>query len=188
MSTGKVSAITLMSHFARADECDSDFTSRQIARFDSAAAGLPGPRSLANSAGVLHWPGARRDWGRCGIALYGAGDLAEIAMLSAGETGIEIVCVIDEDKPGRRLAGRLIVANLEAAQIAAGASGLDGVIVTDTTAPQLRFEALLSSAAASGLAAGRILAPDLLGISQQAMPVPLRSIPSRTTGEEKIAP
>jgi len=44
------------------------------------------------------------------------------------------VCVIDEDKPGRRLAGRLIVANLEAAQIAAGASGLDGVIVTDTTA------------------------------------------------------
>lgn len=38
----------------------------------SATAGLPGLRSLANSAGVLCWPAARRDWARCGIALYGA--------------------------------------------------------------------------------------------------------------------
>lgn len=73
MATGKVSSITLMSHFARADECDSSFTVEQIARFDSAVDGLPGPRSLANSAGVLFWPAARRDWARCGIALYGAG-------------------------------------------------------------------------------------------------------------------
>jgi alanine racemase len=73
MATGKVSSITLMSHFARADECDSTFTAQQISRFDSAVAGLPGPRSLANSAGVLSWPAARRDWARCGIALYGAG-------------------------------------------------------------------------------------------------------------------
>jgi DNA-binding MarR family transcriptional regulator len=120
-------------------------------------------------------------WSR--IALYGASDLAEIAVLSAGETGIEVVCVIDEDKPGRRLAGRPIVTNLEAAQIAAGAGGLDGVIVTDTTAPQQRFEALLASAAASSLAPGRVLAPDLLAISLGAMPVPLR-----TAGEEKVAP
>jgi alanine racemase len=73
MATGKVSSITLMSHFARADECDSAFTAQQISRFDSAVAGLPGARSLANSAGVLSWPAARRDWARCGIALYGAG-------------------------------------------------------------------------------------------------------------------
>lgn len=72
-ATGKVWSITLMSHFARADECDSGFTAQQIARFDHATAGLPGPRSLANSAGVLFWPAARRDWARCGIALYGAG-------------------------------------------------------------------------------------------------------------------
>jgi alanine racemase len=71
VDSGKVASITLMSHFARADEPALDFTSEQIARFDRATAGLPGPRSLANSAGVLYWPAARRDWARCGIALYG---------------------------------------------------------------------------------------------------------------------
>ena len=46
----------LMSHFARADEPSAGFTAQQIARFDQATAGLPGLRSLANSAGVLCWP------------------------------------------------------------------------------------------------------------------------------------
>jgi alanine racemase len=72
LGSGKVASITLMTHFARADEADQNFTARQIARFDEATAGLPGLRSLANSAGVLCWPAARRDWARCGIALYGA--------------------------------------------------------------------------------------------------------------------
>jgi alanine racemase len=72
-ATGKVSSITLMSHFARADEPDVDVTAQQIACFEHATEGLAGPRSLANSAGVLCWPAARRDWARCGIALYGAG-------------------------------------------------------------------------------------------------------------------
>jgi alanine racemase len=72
LDSGRVAAITLMTHFARADEADQDFTAQQIARFDESTAGLPGPRSLANSAGVLCWPAARRDWARCGIALYGA--------------------------------------------------------------------------------------------------------------------
>jgi alanine racemase len=93
LATGKVSTITLMSHFARADECDSDFTSQQIARFDEAAARLPGPRSLANSAGVLHWPGARRDWGRCGIALYGAGVEVPTGLRPAMRVGSEIVAI-----------------------------------------------------------------------------------------------
>ncbi len=60
-----------MSHFARADEPECGFTAQQIERFDHATAGLPGPRSLANSAGILYWPRARRDWSRCGIGLYG---------------------------------------------------------------------------------------------------------------------
>lgn len=119
-------------------------------------------------------------WSR--VALYGAGDLAEIAILSAGEAGIEVVCVIDEEKSGRRLAGRPIVADLAAAQLAAGAGGLDGIIVTDTTAPQLKFDALLASATAGGLAAGRILAPDLLGIF--LMPAPQ---PPSVASEETVA-
>ncbi|MGE0260390.1 MAG: winged helix-turn-helix transcriptional regulator [Alphaproteobacteria bacterium] len=127
------------------------------------AASLDFFRRARGDCGVLLARCAANGWSR--VALYGAGDLAEIAILSAGETGIEVVCVIDEEKPGRRLAGRPIVATLEAARLAAGAGGLDGVIVTDTTAPQLRFDALLANAAASGFAADGILAPDLLGIS-----------------------
>lgn len=69
---GKVDRITLMSHFARADEPQQQATARQIEAFDAAIQGLPGERSLCNSAGVLGWPGARRDWARPGILLYGA--------------------------------------------------------------------------------------------------------------------
>lgn len=66
-----------MTHFARADEPGQGMTSAQIRRFDEATASLPGDRSLCNSAGLLAWPEARRDWGRVGIALYGADPLAE---------------------------------------------------------------------------------------------------------------
>src|SRR5215471_16144553 len=41
-----------------------------------------------------------RGWRR--VALYGAGDLAEIAILSAGETAIEVLCVVDQEWAGRR--------------------------------------------------------------------------------------
>ncbi len=145
------------------------------------AASLNFFRRARSDCGMLLAQCAADGWSR--VALYGAGDLAEIAVLSAGETGIEVVCVIDEEKSGRRLAGRPIVANLEAAQLAAGAGGLDGVIVTDTTAPQLTFDALLASAAASGFAAGRILAPDLLGISLLPTPQPLSA-----ASEEQVGP
>ncbi len=69
---GKVADITLMTHFARADEPQVLSTATQIARFDAATANLPGARSLANSAAVLGWPDAHRDWARPGILLYGA--------------------------------------------------------------------------------------------------------------------
>lgn len=71
MSTGKVAAITLMTHFACADELNSAMTEQQIARFDAATAELPGDRSLANSAGLLWWPRARREWARPGLMMYG---------------------------------------------------------------------------------------------------------------------
>ncbi len=106
---------------------------------------------------------AARGWRR--VALYGAGDLAEIAVLSAGESGIEVACVIDRGLSGRRCAGLPVVADVAAARLAAGPSGLDGIILTDTEAPQARFEQLLASAARHGLAPGAIVAPSLLGVS-----------------------
>ncbi len=70
-----VASITLMTHFARADEPDSDATARQITAFHEATAGLPGDRSLSNSGGILAWPKARSTWARPGILLYGADPL-----------------------------------------------------------------------------------------------------------------
>ena len=67
-----VASITLMTHFARADEPDSDATAHQIEAFEQATAGLPGDRSLSNSGGILAWPAAHRQWARPGIFLYGA--------------------------------------------------------------------------------------------------------------------
>ncbi len=64
--------IGLMSHLARADERDCDYTRQQLQTFETATAGLPGERSLANSAGILGWPDTHFDWVRPGIMLYGA--------------------------------------------------------------------------------------------------------------------
>jgi alanine racemase len=70
--SGRVAGITLMTHFARADEPQVVTTADQITAFDSATRELPGPRSLANSAAILGWTAAHRDWSRPGILLYGA--------------------------------------------------------------------------------------------------------------------
>lgn len=72
----------LMSHFARSDEFADEATQQQINRFDEATVGLPGERSLANSAAVLGWPAAHADWVRPGGALYGIS-------VVAGRTGAD---------------------------------------------------------------------------------------------------
>lgn len=85
-----------MTHLACADDTGSTMTPRQIAAFESATRGLPGPRSIANSAGLLAWPQARIDWVRPGLMLYGASPLP-------GTTGPELGL-----KPAMTLESRLI--------------------------------------------------------------------------------
>jgi alanine racemase len=75
-ASGKVVNCGFLSHFARADELGVAATVEQIRAFEGAVEGLPGERSLANSAAVLAWPRARRDWARPGIMLYGADPFA----------------------------------------------------------------------------------------------------------------
>lgn len=67
-----VSEVTLMTHLACADKADRSHTQRQLEVFTAATRGLPGVRSIANSAGVLAWPEARSEWARAGLMLYGA--------------------------------------------------------------------------------------------------------------------
>ncbi len=63
--------VRLMSHLARADERDDGSTREQIACFRSLEKASEAETSLANSAGVLGWPGSHGDWVRPGIMLYG---------------------------------------------------------------------------------------------------------------------
>jgi winged helix-turn-helix DNA-binding protein len=117
---------------------------------------------------------AAKGWGK--VALYGAGDLAEIAVLSAGESDIEVVCIIDPAQAGGRSAGVPIVLDLAAAK---SCGVFDGVILTDTRSPQASFDALTASATERGLPASCILAPSLLGVSQTR---------SREAAQEVIGP
>jgi alanine racemase len=64
-----VAGITLMSHFACADDPDIG-VAEQLARFNAIVE--PGlPASLANSAALLRYPETHADWVRPGIMLYG---------------------------------------------------------------------------------------------------------------------
>lgn len=91
-----VGELRLMSHLGCADEPDHCHTPQQLRRVQQTFAGLPGQRSVANSAAVLAWPEAHGDWVRPGVMLYGVSPMA-------GESGR------DRDlKPVMELASRII--------------------------------------------------------------------------------
>ena len=61
----------LVTHLASADDPADPKTGLQLDAFAAATAGLPGERSIANSAGLIAWPDTRAEWVRPGLALYG---------------------------------------------------------------------------------------------------------------------
>lgn len=99
-SNPAVAQVTLMTHFADAD--DARGVAWQLTEFERAAHGLKLPRSLANSAAILRYPETHFEWVRPGIMLYGCSPFAE-------ETGSELGL-----KPAMTLASELIaVQNLK---------------------------------------------------------------------------
>lgn len=62
---------TLVTHLSSADDRLDAKTRQQLDAFRAATSGLPGARSIANSAGVLAWPAALAEWVRPGLMLYG---------------------------------------------------------------------------------------------------------------------
>lgn len=71
-------SITLMTHFACADDSkEKDSVTQQIRCFEAVAQGYDYPRSLANSAAVIHYPETHAEWIRPGIMLYGASPSAD---------------------------------------------------------------------------------------------------------------
>lgn len=89
-----VREITLMSHFATADEARG--VSEQADLYHDIVQGWRVPRSLANSAALLRYPATHGDWVRPGIMLYGASPFAEV---SAQQLGL---------KPAMTLESRII--------------------------------------------------------------------------------
>jgi alanine racemase len=67
--------IGFMTHFAEADSIDKTHTLQQLELFNNVVDGYEGPKSLANSAGIIAWPSAHGEWVRPGIMLYGASPL-----------------------------------------------------------------------------------------------------------------
>lgn len=63
----------IFTHFATADQQNSDFVGTQKKRFEAIIPHFPGAklRYAANSGGILHYPDAHYDMVRHGIALYG---------------------------------------------------------------------------------------------------------------------
>ncbi|HXU92449.1 MAG TPA: alanine racemase [Gallionella sp.] len=81
--------ITLMTHFANADEARG--ISAPLALFNDIAGGYRAARSLSNSAALLRYPQAHGDWVRPGIMLYGASPFAET---SAQQLGLKPVMTL----------------------------------------------------------------------------------------------
>lgn len=107
---------------------------------------------------------ARLGWRR--MVLIGAGDLAEIAVLSASEGTIEILYVIDGDAQHARCAGISIVESVNVAEQLAKSQGrIDGFLVTDTRAPQATYDVTVAQVVALGFPCDCVFAPPLLRVS-----------------------
>jgi alanine racemase len=104
-ASGKVAAITLMTHFADADGAGG--VAAQMARFAQWTAGLGGEATLANSAALLRYPETRADWVRPGIMLYGCSPFAELSAdalgLQPAMTLASEIIALQELKPGDRV-------------------------------------------------------------------------------------
>ena len=92
----------LMTHFADAD--GKRGVRWQLERFEAAAAGVDLPMSLANSAALLRYPEAHKDWVRPGIMLYGCSpfpdESAEKLGLKPAMTLTSELIAVKELRPG----------------------------------------------------------------------------------------
>lgn len=98
------------------------------------------------------------------IVLVGGGELAEIAVLAASAEGITLLAVIDPESNQEKLHGVPIRARL------ADIADVQGVVITDSKAPQKTYETLREAAPALQLFAPPLLrvTPDRAALAEQA--------------------
>ena len=99
--TPSVAVLRLLTHLARADEDEG--LHAQLDAFEEACQGLPYPRSIANSAGVIRYREVGGDYVRPGIMLYGSSpfpyDTAEMLGLTPVMTLKSALIAIQDLKP-----------------------------------------------------------------------------------------
>lgn len=88
----------IMGHFAQADDISNTITTHQFQAFKQWTHHLPGLRSMANSATILHWSDCHADWVRPGIMLYGASPTTgrfghEFGLVPAMELSSELIAI-----------------------------------------------------------------------------------------------
>jgi DNA-binding MarR family transcriptional regulator len=88
------------------------------------------------------------------LVLCGRSDLAEVAILSALDSGVSIVAVVDRSSAPSLFVGKEVLPNYESLSVP-----LDAVIVTDVRNPRELFEEAVRL-----FGADRVLAPKLLGL------------------------
>jgi DNA-binding MarR family transcriptional regulator len=89
------------------------------------------------------------------LCLAGASDLAEIAMICAHSSDVDIKGILDEKAAGQDLAGLTVLKSIE------DMGPIDALVLTDLAAPQATYDRLLELYPEM-----RIVAPKLLNISQ----------------------
>jgi alanine racemase len=90
--------VRLMTHLARAGTPGDPMTGEQLRRFAEICAGIPGERSVSNSAAILSFPESHADWVRPGLMLYGVsplatGDGSGLGLLPAMTLSSELISV-----------------------------------------------------------------------------------------------
>ena len=111
---------------------------------------------------------ARRDYGQLftrahhagqrRLVFVGAGELAEIAALAALEAEIEVLGVLDHESNRSVIGGMPVLRDLS------GLEGVDGVVITDSRAPQESFDRIRQQ-----FADNQVLAPDFLRIARDPL-------------------
>lgn len=108
-------------------------------------------RRAGHSCTAVFQDCARRGWSR--VALCGASDLAEIALLRALQAGITVVGVVDRTMTGESFFGRPLWRSLS------DAGAFDCCVLTDLRAPRETLERLIGE-----IGRERVLVPDILRI------------------------
>lgn len=98
-----------------------------------------------------------KNWRR--VALVGAGDLGEIAILAALDNGLQVAVIFDETTNRRHLAGTPIVRSL------ADLDEVDALVITDIRDPQQTYDRMVAR-----FGSERVLFPSLLRLSRRPQP------------------